>query len=179
MANTKEKKYEEAVESLGLNEDMSAEEEFDIMANFLKAAEMVEKETKTIEIRRKGELLLRFKIRAVTGPDMRRAQKAATTYIPNPKMKKLKIESDRDQVVYESYIIYIATVEEDRKKLWDNTALKQKFNVMQGHELIDKVLLPGEKDAVIDQINTLSGYNTDDEGEEEISHDDTEIAKNS
>lgn len=178
---TKEKKYEEAVEALGLNEDMSAEEEFDIIANFLKAAEMVETVTKKIEIKRNGELLLRFRIRAVTGPDMRRAQKAATSYIPNPKMKKLKVESDRNQVIYESYLIYLATVEEDKKNYWDNQKLKEKFDVMQGYELIDKVLLPGEKDAVLDQINILSGYNLEDgDGEdEEKPLDDIEIAKNS
>lgn len=176
---TKEKKYEEAVEALGLDEDMSAEEEFDIMEGFLKAAEMVETATKKIEIKRNGKLLLRFRVRAVTGPDMRRAQKAATSYIPNPKMKKLKVESDRDPVIYESYLIYIATVEEDKKKYWDNQKLKEKFDVMQGYELIDKVLLPGEKDAVLDQINILSGYNIDDGEEEEKPRDNTEIAKNS
>lgn len=178
---TKEKKYEEAAEALGLNEDMSAEEEFDIMEGFLKAAEQVETKTKKIEIRRNGELLLRFRVRAVTGPDMRRAQKAATSYIPNPKMKKLKVESDRNQVIYESYLIYIATVEEDKKNYWDNQKLKEKFDVMQGYELIDKVLLPGEKDTVIDQINILSGYNIDEDEDEdeETPRDDTEIAKNS
>lgn len=176
---TKEKKYEEAVEALGLDEDMSAEEEFDIMEGFLKAAEMVESATKKIEIKRNGKLLLRFRVRAVTGPDMRRAQKAATSYIPNPKMKKLKVESDRDPVIYESYLIYLATVEEDKKKYWDNQKLKEKFDVMQGYELIDKVLLPGEKDAVLDQINILSGYNIDDGEEEENPRDNTEIAKNS
>ena len=181
---TKEKKYEEAVEALGLPDEMSADEEFDIMAGFLKAAEMVENKTKKVEIKRNGELLLRFRVHAVTGPDMRRAQKAATSYIPNPKMKKLKIESDRDQVVYESYIIYLATVEEDRKNLWDNAKLQKQFDVMQAHELIDKALLPGEKDKVLDIINELSGYKADDDEEEEEngkegSRDDTEIAKNS
>lgn len=176
---TKENKYEEALDNLGLNEDMSAEEEFDIMANFLKAAEMIESKTKKIDIRRDGQLLLRFSIHAVTGPDMKRAQKAATSYIPNPKMKKLKIESDRDQVVYESYIIYLATVDEDKKKYWENPELKKRFDVMQGYELIDKVLLPGEKDMVIDAINELSGYNADDDEEEDTPRDDTEIAKNS
>lgn len=175
---TKEKKYEEAVEALGINEDMSADEEFEIMAGFLKAVEMVETTTKKIEIRRNGELLLRFRVHAVTGPDMRKAQKAATSYIPNPKMKKQKIENDRNPVVYESYIIYLATVDEDRKKYWDNPELQSRFDVMQGHELIDKALLPGEKDYVIDVINELSGYNNDDEDEEET-RDDTEIAKNS
>ena len=94
-------------------------------------------------------------------------------------MKKLKVESDRDPVVYESYLIYLATVEEDKKKYWDNQKLKDKFDVMQGYELVDKVLLPGEKDAVIDQINILSGYNLDEDEDEGVPRDDTEIAKNS
>ena len=59
---------------------------------------------------------------------------------------------------YRSQLIYDATVEEDRDKIWDNHAAWDKLNVATGKDLIDVVLKSGEKDAVIDKIDEISGY---------------------
>ena len=59
---------------------------------------------------------------------------------------------------FRSWLIYTATVDEDRAKLWDNKQAQQAFNVLQGVDLIDSVLLSGEKDRIIDRINEISGY---------------------
>ena len=52
-------------------------------------------------------------------------------------------------------------MDEDRKKLWDNKKAQEALNVLQGVEMIDAVLLSGEKDRIIDVINEISGYGDD------------------
>lgn len=170
---TTNKKVEEAAENLGINEEMTQEEEFDLVTGFLKAAETLSEETKTYKVRRGKKVLFSFRLHALSEPEMKQALKKSTTYMPNPKGKRLPpIEKERDQVKYNSYIIYLATVDEDRAKIWDNPELKQKLGVMESYELIDKVLRPGDKDEVINLIDELCGY-----GEDDLS--DIDIAKNS
>ena len=57
-----------------------------------------------------------------------------------------------------SWKVYTATVEEDRKKLWENAKVKQSLNVLQGVDVIDICLMAGEKDAICDLIDDISGY---------------------
>ena len=155
----KNKKVAEATEALGIDENLSEDEEFDLISGFLKAADSLAEMTKNIVIRRQGKTLLKFRIRPISELDMKSAKKKATTYMPNPNNKKLPaIVKDRDEVVYNSYIIYLATVPEDRAQLWDSRDLRAKLGVDEGYELVDKVLLPGEKDAIIEQIDELCGY---------------------
>jgi hypothetical protein len=71
-------------------------------------------------------------------------------------------------------LIHTATVDEDKAKLWDNKKLWDRLNVLSGIDVIDKVLLPGEKDAVIEKINEISGYAEDEEDVEDLE----ELAKN-
>ena len=46
---------------------------------------------------------------------------------------------------------------------WDNKQAQQAFNVLRGVDMIDAVLLSGEKDRIIDLINEISGYSEDTE----------------
>ena len=171
---TKEKKYEEAVEALGVNENMSTEEEFDLLSGFLKAAENITENTKKIEVRDNGKLLFTFRIHAVTAEDIKAAKKKATSFMPNPVNKKLPpIEKDVDKVTYQSFLIYLATVEADKEKIWENPELKSKFGVMEGYELIDKVFPSGKKQQILTIIDILSGY------DDEEPADDIDTAKNS
>ena len=69
----------------------------------------------------------------------------------------------RDRIKYQSAIIHKATIAEDREKLWDNKkvwqALESKgFQIMSGLDVIEYTLKAGEKDRIIDAIDTLSGY---------------------
>lgn len=171
-------KQQEAREALAMEDNMSVAEEIDYITGFLKAAEMLEETTKTIRIERKGQLLFTFKIHALSEEDMMRAKKMATTYMPNPANRKLpKVEKDFNKPLANSCLIYLATTEEDKNRLWDNPQLKDKLDVVgMGYEMIDKVLTPGEKSAVIEQIDELCGYtDADDENEEPT---DIDLAKN-
>ena len=70
-------------------------------------------------------------------------------------------------------LIYTATVEADREKLWDNKkvweSLRAKdLQIMNGLDVIEYCLKAGEKDKIIECIDSLSGF------EENIE----EVAKN-
>ena len=52
-------------------------------------------------------------------------------------------------------------MDEDRKKLWDNRKAQEALDVLSGVDMIDAVLLSGEKDRIIDVINEISGYDDD------------------
>ena len=77
----------------------------------------------------------------------------------------IKLPEDTDRIKYQSAIIYTATVEDDRKNLWDNkkvwNALRDKgIQIMNGLDVIEYTLKAGEKDRVLEAIDALSGYDT-------------------
>ncbi len=142
-------------------EEMTQEEilqtEDQILAGMMEAANFKE-DTKKIEIRRKGKLLFSFNIRPMTEEELQDCRKRSTKYVPHPMGKHLpKIEGEIDLVKLRSLKIYTATTEED-KKLWNNPQLKKQLNVITYIDVIDSVLLAGEKDAIDDVINDISGY---------------------
>ena len=49
-------------------------------------------------------------------------------------------------------------MDEDRAKIWDNKNAWKALNVLNGIDLIDRTLLAGEKDAVLELIDKISGY---------------------
>jgi len=63
-----------------------------------------------------------------------------------------------DTAKYRSLLIYTATVPEDRQALWDNREVWQQLNVLSGWQVIDRVLLAGEKDAVLAKLDQISGF---------------------
>ena len=152
MANKK------PVEETGIPEDMTREQEYNLLEGLLKAASFKEKLT-PIRIERDGEHFFTFHVHGLSEKDKMEAYKKATTYMPNPAGKHLpQIEKETPNELYRSYLIYLATSEEDQKKIWGNKDLKQQLNVLRSAETIDLLLVSGEKDAVIDVIAELSGF---------------------
>ena len=63
-------------------------------------------------------------------------------------------------------MIYNSTIPEDQEKLWDNKQLweglrKQGKYIVNALDVIDAVLLPGEKDRIMDELDQLGGYDED------------------
>ncbi len=113
-----------------------------------------------IEIRRGGVLKFAFRIRPVSEEESLACHEHATKYAKRkPGQPKQEIETN--QAKMRSWLIYTATVDEDRAKTWDNKQAQAAFNVLQGVDMIDAVLLSGEKDRIIDRINDISGYGED------------------
>lgn len=157
------------------------EAEYDLVKSLLEASEFkTSEDTITeVEIKRAGKYLFSVRIHPLDDPDTRFARKKATVYMPNPNGKKLPpIEKEFDNSKFRSWLIYLATTEEDQQKIWGNQAIMQKFNLQQPWESIDKLLTFGEKTDLFDQVTKISGL--DDEGnfDDEETMDEEEYAKN-
>lgn len=142
--------------------------EEDFLQGLIDAASYTEEERKVVEIARKdpatGEsrVYFRFAIRPLAEEEYDRCKKKHTKYVRNRNIG-VKMPEDTNAVKYRDALIYQATVEEDREKLWDNRkaweAMRNKgLPIMNGLDVIEYSLKAGEKDAVIEEIDKLSGY---------------------
>lgn len=138
--------------------------ENDILGGLLAAAGFREDsdETKTVEIARNGVVCFKFRIRPLSEEEYERCKEKYTKYSRN-KQFGIRIPEKTDTIRYRSALIYEATVEEDRKKLWDNRDAWKRLDVLSGIELIGRVLKAGEKDAVLDLIDRISGFQVTEE----------------
>lgn len=164
------KNEEKTIEKTGLPEQEVIEQtEEQLIEGLLFAAEAKysDDEQKEILIKRNGKVAFKFKIRPLSEDELMRIRKSSTPTYPNPANKKLKIEGDLRYGEFRSKKIVAATVEEaNGGKIWENPKLKSALNakgydVIEAWEIIDKVLLAGEKDAVSDKIDEISGYDVD------------------
>lgn len=156
-----------------MEKETRQQEEYDLVKGLLEAADY-RTSSSTVseeEVRRNGKLLFRVRIHPLGNDDFQTARKKATTYMPNPVNKKLpQIEKSFNDALYNSWVIYLATVEEDQSKVWGNKDIREKFSLALPVESIDVLLTAGEKGALINRIGEISGV--DDEDEDELSDED-------
>lgn len=136
--------------------------EEDFIQGLIEATEFANEEKQRVEIVRNGKLFFAFNIRPLGAEEYERCRKKHTKYVRNRQLG-MKMPDDTDRVRYQSALIYTATVEEDRAKLWDNknvwnTLRDREFQVMNGLDVIEFALKAGEKDKIIEAIDALSGY---------------------
>ena len=134
----------------------------DFIQGLIDAAGYSTDESQRIEIIREGKLYFAFTIRPLREEEYDRCKKKHTKYVRN-KQIGMKLPEDTDSTKYRSALIYQATTEEDRNKLWDNKkvweALRNKdLQIMNGLDVIEYTLKAGEKDKILDAIDRLSGY---------------------
>lgn len=146
------------MEELGKDEIRSVEPS--LLQGLLAAGDDAHAETVNINIQRNGKQYFSFHIRPLTEEEYLKASEKATSFERN-KQLGIKIPTERNDALYRSILIHTATVDEDRKVLWDNEEARKHFDVLSGLDVIDKVLLPGEKLAVTNKIDEVSGYGTD------------------
>ena len=113
-----------------------------------------------VQIRRGGSLKFEFRVRPVSEEESLACHDHATRFAPR-KRGQPKQEIETNAAKFRSWLVYTATVDEDRKKTWDNRQAQEALGVLQGVDMVDAVLLSGEKDRVIDLINEISGYGDD------------------
>lgn len=164
----------------GLDQSSNRKEaEFDLVKALFEAADYKEADDNIteVELKRNGKKLFSVNIHPIGEPDVRFARKKATIYMPNPNGKKLPpIEKEFNSTVFNSWLIYLATTEEDQQKIWGNPQFMQKYGIVQPYESVDKLLTAGEKRKLADKVTEISGLD-DDENDEEIV-DEEEYAKN-
>lgn len=156
-----------------VEEEFSAEEtknqariyENDILKGMIDAANFKSTEVQKIEIVRGGRVFFSFSIRPLSEADYEQCRKKHTKYVRN-KQLGIMMPQDTNTVKYKSALIYAATTDEDRRLTWDNRqlwdALEAKgIDILTGTDVIDAILMSGEKAAIIDKIDELSGYQDD------------------
>ena len=156
-----------ASENAPMTQDEILMNEKNILSGMLEAGKATDngENYRKIQIKRQGKLLFEFRIRPITEDENQTCWRRATKYAQTkPGQPKVAIETNNAK--YRSYVIYTATVDEDRAKVWDNKAAKDAFNILDSVEMIDKVLLAGEKSRILDIIDEISGF--DEEATEEL-----------
>jgi len=149
------------MEEIGMTNEEILMNENDLIAGLLTAAGFKDDETlrKKVQIKRNGKVLFEFRVRPLEEEETQEIRKSCTKYAANPAGRHLpKIEVDTNFVRLRSKKIYEATVAEDCAILWDNPAIKNKLKCLDPLDVIDQVLMAGEKDAVVDVIDSISGY---------------------
>lgn len=144
-------------------EDLLAVEN-SILDGILGAAQDNEEDIATIQIVRKGKTYFEFDIRGLSEKMYNDLHDQATKFRKARNMGGVKVPEETDTARFRSLLIYHATIKEDRKKLWDNKEAWNALGVINAHSMIEKVLKAGEKNAIIDKIDEISGYSDDVDG---------------
>ena len=166
LSNVEEREFSEKETA----NQMKMQEE-DFIQGLINAAGYTQEEHQIIEIARKdpitgdSRVYFQFSIRPLSEREYEQCRKKNTKYVRNKKIG-MSMPSDTDSVKYRDMIIYEATIQEDREKLWDNKkvweALRSKgMQIMNGLDVIEYSLMAGEKDRVVEQIDRISGVEDD------------------
>lgn len=145
-----------------LNETQKNEllqDEQNILQAVLGAAHDIEQTEREVEIARNGQTFFSFSVQPLSQTIYEKAQESATRYKKDK--RGYKIVDSYSLETAQTQLIYHATKSEDREKIWDNRELWKKLNVLTGHQVISKVLLPGEIRAIAETIDELSGFSLD------------------
>ena len=151
----------QVAEETGMTNEEILMNEADLIDGLLEAAGFKSDDSlrKKIQIKRNGKVLFEFRVRPLEEDETQEIRKSCTKYAPNPAGRHLpRIEVETNFVRLRSKKIYEATIPEDRAILWDNQSVKKKLNCLDPLDVIDQVLMAGEKDAIVDVIDSISGY---------------------
>ena len=149
-------------------EEMQAEaraNEDDLLNGLLAAANYKDDENETVEIviARGGRDLFSFRIHPLSEDDFNRCRKRCTKYVKSKSQAGIRVPEEVDTVKYRCMLIYEATVPEDRAKIWDNKKLWKAKDLATGTEAVDALLMAGEKNAICEKLDAISGYELSEE----------------
>lgn len=148
----------EEMKVTGIPENMTAEQEYNLLENLLSAADYTEELT-PVRIERNGKHMFTFHVHPISEKDKLTAHKKATTYMKNPAGPQLpQIEKETDPSMFKNWLIFLATSDEDKQRIWGNKEFKRQKGIMHSAESVDLLLMAGEKDSVVDLIAELSGF---------------------
>ncbi len=146
---------EELREEIAINED-------DLL-RLLTTNEIAETHTEVICVK-VGKSSFSFRIRPLSEKEWDKCRERNTKYQKNRRLGGMKLPESTNTTGYHSDLIYTATVAEDRAKLWDNKRLWAAVNAVTGTDMVDKLIpFAGKKQAIVERIELLSGYDDDSE----------------
>jgi hypothetical protein len=99
-----------------------------------------------------------FHVRPLTDKEFQHCSNQATKFARDSRMGGLRLPEETDQARYRSLVIYTATLDDEKRSLWGQKELWTKYNVENGPAFVDAVLKPGEKQAVFNKIEEISGF---------------------
>lgn len=116
-----------------------------------------------------GKTPFSFRIRPLSEKEWDKCRERNTKYSKNRRLGGMRLPESTNTTGYHSDLIYTATVDEDKAKLWDNKRLWAAVNAVTGTDMVDKLIpYAGKKQAIVERIERLSGYDEDDEYEETV-----------
>lgn len=143
-----------------ISDEQLAKFDNDIAAALIEASEYHIEQTTKEPIRRKvciqrnGKPLFSFTIEPVDEETMRRVRR-----------ENLKNRGKRtEELIGERFVaqlIYEATIEEDKNRLWRNREVQERLNVGSGADVVQKVLTPAERSKLEDVLIEIGSYNDD------------------
>ena len=136
--------------------------------DYLSAAEEIAGDVLEITLPRKAKPLV-FRVRMLTDEEYQKCTVDATSFERSRSTGGIRVPEETNAALMRSLIIYTATVDEDRAALWDDDELQRALikGVLDPNRrrravaLIDKLIRPGEKVQIINEIDGLGGYNTE------------------
>lgn len=139
--------------------------EYDLLEALLEASEYKNDidNIATVTITKGEKVLFTVRLHPLSEPDVRKARKAATSYVKNKKNNRFVKEEEFNTSTFNSWLIYLATVDEDRERVWDNKGFMKQHGLMQGWESIDKLIPFGKKRQMAELVLEISGMNDEDD----------------
>lgn len=128
-------------------------------------------ETKVVHVRLKNGKTVYIRLRGLDEDDEERCRKRARSRTKQEKRGRAALLPDVDSALFRSFLILEATVAfclpieteegtafKDVQTMWSRSDLRARLGVQANVDVIDKVLPAGQKSAVIQVIEELSGY---------------------
>lgn len=146
------------------NAENVKEAEYDLVKSLLASAEYAENTITEVDIKRKGVYCFTVHFHPLSDEDVAFARKKATEYMPNPQNKKLPpVEKSFNTNLFNSWLIYLATTEEDQQKIWGNPSLMKARGLSLPVDGVNALLTFGEKRKLSDLVVELSGESDDED----------------
>lgn len=163
--------------------------EQDVLDEMLGIAKEQKAQTEVIDVVTKQGRRMFFRVGVLEEETDTELRRKCTTY---ERKAGIRIPKETDVTTYRSMQIVEATItfcvpealdENDQpigfrdlgQNLWKNKQLRESLGVRSNAAVVDAVLLPGQKDEILERIEKLSGYNDDDDPEK---NEQIELAKN-
>lgn len=100
---------------------------------------------------RNGVLMFTFRVRPLTEEEFNKARRQN---LKNRGRRNEEVDYARQR----SQVIYMATIDEDKKRLWNNKEVWNKLNVASGIDAVGEILKYGEKIKIGEVIEEINGY---------------------
>ena len=157
-AGITEEEREERRKILLANED-------DMITNILRENTPEEEARAEITVPRGGKPYIIFTVHSLSSRMLDDIRRKYTKY-EKSKNRGVRVANDVDSPSYRASLIYNSTIDEDKRKLWDNDRLKQGLtrqgkSIINALDVINTVLRPGEIDYIISILDQVNGFDTD------------------